>query len=249
MDKTYRQMVNTLILAVGFLVIWQILFHVAGEHALSAPTETIEYIVELLGTSDFWGHMLETGYAMLTALVLASMIGLFVGFLLGIHRFSGEVAEPILLALSSIPKITLYPLILLALGLGFPAKVAFGTMHGMVPIAIYTMNAVRNIRPVLLKTGRVFRLTPWQMVRKVLFPAALPEVFTGLRVGFSFVVKGTLLGEMFGSHKGLGYLLMNAMGLHKVTMIMAIAFLVTVVAMVVSTILIFFDNRIQSRFK
>ena len=58
-----------------------------------------------------------------------------------------------LVALYSIPKITLYPILLLAFGLGMPAKIAFGAIHGIIPIALFTLNAVRNIKPVLLKTG------------------------------------------------------------------------------------------------
>ena len=63
-----------------------------------------------------------------------------------------------LVALYSIPKITLYPILLLAFGLGMSAKVAFGAIHGIIPIALFTLNAVRNIKPILLKTGRVLKL-------------------------------------------------------------------------------------------
>ena len=68
------------------------------------------------------------------------------GLALGAHRLSGEVAEPILVALYSIPKITLYPVILLLFGLGISAKIAFGVIHGIIPVILFTMNAVRNIR-------------------------------------------------------------------------------------------------------
>ena len=62
------------------------------------------------------------------------------------------------------------------------------------------------------------------MVRSILFPAALPEIFTGLRVGFALTLIGTLLGEMFAAQRGLGYLLMTAIGLHNVDLIMAVTF-------------------------
>ena len=75
------------------------------------------------------------------------VLGLLIGVPLGAARFAGEVAEPILVALYSIPKVTLYPVILLIFGIGMPAKVAFGALHGIVPISIFAMNAVRNINP------------------------------------------------------------------------------------------------------
>jgi NitT/TauT family transport system permease protein len=144
----------------------------------------------------------ETGRAFFVALALAVLLGLGIGFLLGAQRFAREVFEPILIAFYSVPKITLYPIILLAFGLGLPAKIAFGTIHGIVPVALFTITAVRNVNPILLKTARVFRLSPAKLVGSVLLPAALPEIFTGIRIGFALTLIGTLLGEMFGSQRG-----------------------------------------------
>lgn len=236
-----------LVLVVGLVVGWQILFEIAGENALAPPLETMRYLLGLLSTATFWGHLVETARAFAMALALSIVLGLAAGFVLGLHRFSGEVAEPILVAFYSVPKITLYPIVLLAFGLGVPAKVAFGTIHGIVPIAIFTMNAVRGVSPVLLKTGRVLKLGPWETVRAVLFPAALPEIFTGLRVGFSLTLIGTLLGEMFAAQKGLGYLLMTAIGLQNVRVIMAVTLLLVLFAAAVSTVLVVIDRRLHRR--
>jgi NitT/TauT family transport system permease protein len=152
-----------------------------------------------------------------------------------------------LVAVYSIPKITLYPILLLMFGLGMSAKVAFGTIHGVIPIAIFTINAVRNVRPVLVKTARVMNLANTEMVRSILLPAALPEIFTGIRVGFSLTLVGTLLGEMFASQRGLGFLLMNAIGLHNIDLIMALTLLLIVFAATVSSILLFYDRKLHDR--
>jgi len=183
----------------------------------------------------------------IAALVLAVLLGLIIGFLLGVHRFSSEVFEPVLVAFYSVPKITLYPIILLAFGLGLPAKIAFGTIHGVVPVAIFTMGAVRSLNPILLKTARVLRLRPQELVGSVLLPAALPEIFTGIRLGFALTLIGTLLGEMFGSQRGLGYLLMTAIGLQNVQLIMAVTLLIVLFAALVSTLLIVIDHRLHRR--
>jgi NitT/TauT family transport system permease protein len=238
---------NGLALVAGLLLAWQILFEIAGENAMAPPLETVRYLLQLLSTATFWGHLLETARAFAMALALSIVLGLGTGFVLGLHRFSGEVAEPILMALYSVPKITLYPIVLLAFGLGMPAKVAFGAIHGMVPIAIFTMSAVGAVSPVLLKTGRILKLGPWETARAVLFPAALPEIFTGLRVGFSLTLIGTLLGEMFGAQRGLGFLLMTAIGLQNVRVIMAVTLLLVLFAASISTLLVVIDRRLHRR--
>ncbi len=246
-SRSRSSLLHGLGLVASLLIGWQILFEIAGENAMEPPLVTARDLLHLLSTATFWDHLAETARAFAMALALSIVLGLGIGFALGVHRFSSEVAEPVLVALYSIPKITLYPIVLLAFGLGMPAKVAFGTIHGIVPIAIFTMSAVGTVRPVLLKTGRVLRLGPWDTVRKVLFPAALPEIFTGLRVGFSLTLIGTLLGEMFGAQKGLGFLLMNAIGLQNISLIMAVTLLLVLFAASVSTLLVVIDRHLHRR--
>jgi NitT/TauT family transport system permease protein len=247
MPRSWQPIVSSLVLIALLLLAWQILFAITGPQAMTPPVATFRYLGALMMTDTFWGHLLETGRAFFFALLLAVVLGLAIGFLLGAHRFSGEVVEPILVAFYSIPKITLYPIILLAFGLGLPAKIAFGTIHGVVPVAIFTLTAVRNINPILLKSARVLRMRPWKVLRSVLFPAALPEIFTGIRIGFALTLIGTLLGEMFGSQRGLGYLLMTAIGLQNIQLIMAVTLLIVLFAASVSTLLIVIDHRLHRR--
>ena len=240
--KTAR---NAAVLLIGLLAVWQALYWFAGEAALRPPLATFRYTAHLVTTEAFWPHLSESMRAFAAALSIAAATGLTIGFWLGFHRLSGQVLEPMLVAIYSIPKITLYPILLLAFGLGMPAKIAFGAIHGIIPVALFTINAVRNIKPILIKTARVHRLGTFDMVRSVLFPAALPEIFTGLRVGFSLTLIGTLLGEMFAAQRGLGYLLMTAIGLHNVDLIMAVTLLLIVFAAAVSTLLLVVDRRLH----
>jgi NitT/TauT family transport system permease protein len=125
--------------------------------------------------------------------------------------------------------------------------VAFGAIHGIIPVAIFTMSACRNIPPVLLKSAAVMRLTRWDRIKSVLLPAALPEIVTGIRMGFSLTLIGTILGEMFGSQSGLGYLLMTAIGLQNTQVIMAVTLLLVVFAASISTGLLAWERRLRSR--
>ncbi len=235
-------------LLVGLLLLlWQVVHEFAGAIAMTAPLDTLRYTAELVTSGDFWPHVTTTMQAYVFALLIAATAGPIIGATLGFHRLSGEAAEPVVVALYSIPKVTLYPIILLFFGLGLAAEVAFGALHGIVPIVLFTMNAVRNIKPVFIKTGRVMRLGPWPLFRTVLLPAALPETFTGLRVGFSVTLIGTLLSEMFGSKRGLGFLLMNALGVHNMDLIMALTVLLVTFAAVTNSFLILIEHRLYRR--
>ncbi len=238
---------DPLLLIVVLLLLWQALYFFAGDIALSSPLTTFRRLGQMLGDPRFVPHVLETLSAFLQAFVLAVVLGLAIGIALGAHPLIGEVAEPILVALYSIPKVTLYPIILLIFGIGMPAKVAFGTIQGVVPVALFTMNAIRNVNPVFNRTARVHNLSPIARIRDVLVPATLPEVVTGIRVGFSLALIGTLLGEMFGAQRGLGFLLMQAMSLHNMPNIMAVTLLLVIFAAIVNTALLGIDRRLRRR--
>lgn len=231
----------------AIVLIWQALHLSAGDVAISSPGATAARALELLGSPRFWPHAYETARALGWALLIALFVGVGIGTWLGAQRVAGEVAEPILVALYSLPKITLYPVILLIFGLGLEAKIAFGAIHGVIPVTIFTMNAVRNINPVFLRTAQVMRLTPTQTAARILVPATLPEVVSGLRVGFSLTLLGVLIGELFSSHRGIGFLVMRAIGLHDVETMMAVTLILAVVAVVIASSLLYLDNRLHRR--
>jgi NitT/TauT family transport system permease protein len=218
------------LLVVGFLALWHLLHWAVGPNVVSSPWATIARAGELLGTPAFWGHANATVTAFALASVISIAAGIALGLWLGLRRFAGDVADPILGTLYSIPKITLYPIILLIFGLGVSAKIAFGVIHGVFPIAIFTMNAVRNVAPVYRRTALVMQLSPVTTAATIMAPAALPEILAGIRVGVALTLLGTLIGELFAATSGLGFALIRAMDVHAVVDILAITLLLFIFA-------------------
>jgi len=239
------RVLDTVYAIAGCVLAWQVLHWIAGGLVLPSPLGAANRLALIAAGPEFAGHAWETGRAFATALLISLIGGLGLGVLLGVHRLSGEVAEPLLVALYSIPKITLYPLILLLFGLGISAKIAFGALHGIIPVIIFSMNAVRSLRPVYLRSARAMRLTPLQTGLHMMVPATLPEVVSGLRLGFALTLLGTLIGEMFASQRGIGYMLVKAMESNEPTTIMALALLLIGFAMCASWILLAIDNRLR----
>lgn len=242
-----RRLLDTLTIVLVLLLIWQLLHDVVGETALPGPVPTLSYLVRLVPTPRFAENAAATATSFSFALVLAYGVGLAIGVWMGAHRLSGAVGEPILVALYSLPKITLYPVILLIFGLGISGKVAFGALHGVLPVALLTMAAIRNISPVYLKSARTLKLSNWQTVLTVLFPATVPEIVAGLRIGFTVTLLGVLLGEMFASKQGLGFLIINAMSLLQTEEMMTIAILLFAFAAVANALLLWMEHRLHRR--
>lgn len=242
-----QRILPTFLLVVALIAAWQVLHLVIGAGALTSPWMTVSHLASMMATGDLWSNVGATAKAFVYAMGLALIGGIVLGVLLGVNRLAGAVAEPILLNLYAIPKVTLYPLVLLCFGLGLSSKVAFGVMHGLIPILLFTMNAIRQMRPVYLRTAGTLRLTPIQSLVHVLLPAILPEVVAGVRLGFALTLLGVLIGEMFASQRGLGYMAVNAMGLGDIPTIMAVALLITIIAVTCNSLMLMLDKKLQHR--
>lgn len=245
--RATRRAVDTLIILLALVLMWQGLHAIVGETALPGPVPTLSYLVRLVPTARFAQNAAATALSFAYALVIAYGIGLAIGAWLGAHYLSGAVGEPILVALYSLPKITLYPVILLIFGLGISGNVAFGALHGVLPVALLTMAAIRNISPVYVKSARSMKLSHWQTIMTVLFPASLPEVVSGLRIGFTVTLLGVLLAEMFASKQGLGFLIINAMSLLQTEEMIAIAVLLFAFAAVANAVLLWMEHQLHRR--
>jgi NitT/TauT family transport system permease protein len=112
-----------------------------------------------------------------------------------------------------------------------------------IPVMLFTIAAVKNIQPVLLRTARVLRLSPTQTALCVLAPAVTPEIITGLRVGFALTLLGVLIGEMFASQRGLGFLIINGIEVHDVRMTTTVTLIVVVFAVVANGLMLALDRR------
>jgi NitT/TauT family transport system permease protein len=229
------------------LLVWQGLHQWVGATALPGPVPTLEYLAKFVPTERFVENAWATLESFLYALALSYALGLTFGIWMGIHRLSGAVGEPILISFYTLPKITLYPVVLLIFGLSASGRVTFGAMYGVLPVALLTMNAIRNIPPVYLKAARTLHLSKWQTVTTVLLPATLPEVVAGLRIGFTLTLLGVLLAEMFAAKEGLGFLIVNAMQLVQNEEMVTVALVLFAFAALANALLLWIDHHFFQR--
>lgn len=242
-----RRALDLILLLLLLIGVWEGLHRLVGEEALSSPRTTVLFLWAYLGDPAFHLNGTATLVALGYAVAIAVVGGLLVGLPLGFYRAAGDVADPYLMALFAIPKITLYPVILLLFGLTLSGKVAFGAIHGFFPIALFAMSGVRTLPRSYLKSARAMRLSTFDTLRSVVFPAALPEIVTGIRIGLASTILGTLIGEMFAGTEGLGFVLIKAIERNNVPLIMALTLLLFIVASSANAVLLAFDRRLHRR--
>jgi NitT/TauT family transport system permease protein len=236
-----------LVVPAVLLALWVVASQVLGSFAAAGPIETGGAIVD--GFREGWltEALQNTLVAAVLSFAIAAALGLALGLLLGLNRFWGLVLDAPLLWIYAIPKITLYPIFLLLLGLTLQSRIAFAVFHGFIPLAIFTANGVRSVPRVYMKVGRVYRLSRSKLITRIIVPSALPAIVVGLRYCFSLTFVGLIYGEMFASNEGMGSELVLAIGLTRVPDTFGIALVLVLIALLVNAAFICAETAIERR--
>lgn len=230
------------------MVLWAVIAASVDSAVFPGPVESLRGVAADLGRESFRGSIVATVRTLTLAWVLAAVVGTLCGFLLGLSTFWSRVLETPLFALYSIPKVTLYPVFLLFLGIGEVSRTAFAFFHGVFPMALLVMAATSAIDKNYLKLADTLVL-PWHVrLRSILFPALLPSIVTALRIAFGLTLLGLILGEMFSSDVGLGHELVKNIANVRVDRIAGQVLLIVVIAVIPGFTLRWAEQRVTSRY-
>jgi ABC-type nitrate/sulfonate/bicarbonate transport system permease component len=167
-------------------------------------------VVELLADPAYYFNLGVTAGEIGLAMLIGGLAGLVVGILLGSNRLLSRAFESYLYYLGPTPKIIFFPIMIMWFGVGPGSKIAMGVLSCFFPVALSAAAGMRTIDSVLIRVGRSFRASTWQMVTKIYLPAMRLPIINGIRLGLGVAIIGTLLAETKLSNKGVGFLIINA---------------------------------------
>ncbi len=164
----------------------------------------------LLSSKVIAGHILPSLRRMAIGYGAAVLLGVTVGGILGYWRALFQVVEPVVEFLRAIPPPVLIPFTLLLLGLGDAAKIVVIAFGCLWPVLLNAIDGTRNVNETFKDTARLFGRTPTEIAWQVVVPAALPQVFAGMRTSLSLALIMMVLSEMIASSNGVGYFVLHA---------------------------------------
>jgi len=201
---------------------------------------------DLIGV-ELWAGLKTTALEFVLGFFFSLLLGLPCGLLFYRFRFIGLAVEPLLLAFYAAPTILLYPVFLTLFGLGSAAVVSMAVIFGSIPIMVNVSVGLAGVEPIFIKLGRSLKANRWQMFWKILFPAATPVIFTGLRLGFTYTLLGIIAVEFITFSGGLGkmvswrYFIFDTEGLFS-----GIVFVI-LIAVLMNSLLRRTEDRIRAR--
>ncbi len=170
------------------------------------PSDVVKSFARVAVEEDLLNRFLLTAYEALMATLLLSVAGISLGVLLHRVRLIRLATETWIAALASAPLVLMYPLFLVMFGRSAWTIIMIAFVSALPPVILKTLEGLSATRPVLINVGRSFKLTPSQLYWKILFPAALPTIFVGVRLGMIFALINIVGVEFLINFGGLGQL-------------------------------------------
>src|SRR2546422_7245103 len=174
---------------------------------LPAPWVVIGALLELAGKGQLWNTVGPTLERVAVGFGGGEVHALALGLLAGQVRAVRNVVEPVVELLRPIPPLAVLPLFIVWVGIGEGSKIGFITYATFFPMFLTTVHAVRQIDPLLLRAAQSLGARPTQLFRRVILPAALPEILTGVRLGVALSFFVIVISEFIGAEHGLGFLI------------------------------------------
>lgn len=192
----------------GLLVAWELASRLGmlSPRYFPPPTAIGAALGAGLAEGDLAGAALVTLTRLALAFALAALPGVGLGLVMGIVRPVRQAIEPYVAVLFPVPKIALLPFLLILLGVGEPAFVLTGAISAFFQVVISTLGGVQTMDPRLLDVGRNYGAGGGRLFRKVILPATLPSIFTGLRLGLGLALVAIVAVEFIAARSGLGHL-------------------------------------------
>lgn len=220
------------------LALWQLLVF-AGFISLDSFTSPARVAVALWEVllqenpalrGSLWSHMWASVQEVALGFLLAALVGVPLGLLMGWSRLAFNFLDPVVELLRPIPPTAWVAISLLLFGIGLQQKV-FVVFVGIVsPILITTLDGVRGLDPILLKVARTHNARQADTIRKVFLPALMPTILTSFRVGIGLGWMVVVAAELIAAEAGLGFLLIQAYRIFRLDLMIAVMLVIGLTA-------------------
>jgi len=221
MSSQTRQRMLSAFTLLGFFLFWEIACLASGVSDLVLPRPSQVALVLIDKMPLLWPHTVQTLYTTLAGFALGVMIGILVGVLIGSSRLAYDVAYPLLVGFSSIPKVAVVPLFVVWFGSGTVPAILTSMVICIFSVVVNVATGLASTEPELEDVLRVLGARKRDILWNVSLPRALPYLFASLKIAITLSFVGTVLSETVAANKGIGTVMMIASGNFDVPLVFA----------------------------
>lgn len=197
---------------VVFVLLWEFLprLGIVSAAYLSPPSQVAFAIVKLFQSGDVWMHLGASAWRSLSGLLIAVAGGVICGVTLGWFRRAERIIDPLYQLLRQVSAFALFPVFMLFLGIGESSKIAIIVWAAFWPVLLNTISGVKQVERIFVDCARSMGASQGFIFAKVVLPAALPQILTGVRLAGAYSITALVAAEMIGARSGLGFYTLNS---------------------------------------
>jgi ABC-type nitrate/sulfonate/bicarbonate transport system permease component len=201
-------------------------------------------LFQVFADGSIYPHLWASGQTALWGFVLSCVVGVPIGVLMGRSTIVRDTLEPFIMAQASVPTVALLPLFIIWLGIGVSARIALVFVGAVFGIVVSTEAGVSNIDRRLIETARSFTASEWEILWKIVLPAAIPYIIAGMRLAVGRVLIMVVVAELYASTAGIGYLIFQAGASYDTSMIFVGVVILAAAGVLLNTLLRAIERRI-----
>jgi sulfonate transport system permease protein len=237
----YHGFVLPFALLIGWwFVTWQ---GIISESFLPAPGKVFEAFIFLLNSGDLSFNLELSLARVIKGFLLGSSLGFILGTLMGLSRIIEKLVGPFFHAIRQVPLLGWIPIIIIGFGIGEIAKVVFISISAFYPLVLNTFQGIRSVKKEYIEVAQVFEYNKVKLLRKVIFPGAIPSIFTGIRFSLSISWMMVVAAELFTSTAGgIGNMMNEAREQHRIDILMVGIIVIGIVGFVMNKLAGMLEN-------
>ncbi|MEK8086569.1 ABC transporter permease [Aquabacterium sp. A3] len=244
MSAQARQRLMSATALVGFFVLWELACVATGvsDLVLPRPSQILQVLIDKLPL--LWPHTVQTLYTTLAGFALGVLIGIVLGLLIGSSKTAYDVAYPLLVGFSSIPKVAVVPIFVVWFGSGTVPAILTSMVICIFPVVVNVATGLASTEPELEDVLRVLGAKKRDILWNVALPRAMPYLFASLKIAITLAFVGTVLAETVAANKGIGTVMMIASGNFDVPMVFAGLLILAVLGVMLYTLSSLLERRV-----
>jgi NitT/TauT family transport system permease protein len=243
-NQQLRRRFASAALIIGFFVVWELSCIAFGIRDIVLPRPSQILFTLWQRMPAIWPHALQTLYSTLVGFALGILAGVFLGALVGSSKLAYDVAHPLLIGFSSIPKVAVVPIFVLWFGAGTIPAVLTAMILCVFPIVVNIATGLATTEPELEDVMRALKATKLEILTNVGLPRTMPYFFASLKVAVTQAFVGTVIAETVASNRGIGNLMMIASSSFDVPLVFAGLLILAALGVALYVIFSFIEVRV-----
>ena len=233
-------------LPLALLALWALAarFEWVAPQVLPSPAAVALTFEQSLSSGELWANLQISLIRLLAGFAVGLVGGLALGAAMGLSPTVKDYVYPLFKAFAQVPVLGWLPLLMLLVGIDEALKIILISKAALVPIALNTYKGIENVPTRFIEVGKVLRLTRWQMLTRVVFPAALAPIWSGIRYGLTHAWLALVVVEVLASSEGLGFMIVYGRQLFQLDVVLTAVIVVGAVGFALDKLLAMFEKRL-----